>query len=343
MRGRPSASPASLVKQGRHQLLDDISALLLDNDLEITPANLAIMHAACSGANPRLARQMTARAVSGEAITQQWLDEIGGSDAEKQKGNEIETLVTRLESHLEAFAKSARAAHVASATYGADLAQHVTELEQVKDTGQIVIDLADLAKTMLERTRKVEGDMRRSEEEARSLRKSLEKATRDAERDHLTGLPNRRSFEALLERQYREAKAEMESLTVAFCDIDHFKRVNDMHGHDTGDRVIKAVGETLSRITNDNCHVARHGGEEFVMLFRGITPAEAKQRLDETRERMAGRSFVNRKTEEPIGQVTFSGGVADVFRFEDARAALAAADEALYRAKEAGRNCIMLA
>src|SRR3546814_14337675 len=106
---------------------------------------------------------------------------------------------------------------------------------------------------------------------------------RDAELDYLTGLPNRRAFELLLDRHHKEARAALEPLSVAFCDIDEFKKVNDLHGHEAGDRVIKAIADTLARISNDHCHVARHGGEEFVMLFRGLTPTEAAAKPDDAR------------------------------------------------------------
>lgn len=79
------------------------------------------------------------------------------------------------------------------------------------------------------------------------------------------------------------------------------------------------------------------------MLFSGLTPTEAAKKLDEARERMADRRLINRKTDQPFGVITFSGGVADVFGYADPRAALKAADEALYRAKEAGRNRIEVA
>lgn len=79
------------------------------------------------------------------------------------------------------------------------------------------------------------------------------------------------------------------------------------------------------------------------MLFRGLAPSEAAKRLDEAREQLAERRLINRKTDEPFGQITFSGGVADVFGYGEVREALKAADEALYRAKQAGRNRIELA
>ena len=160
---------------------------------------------------------------------------------------------------------------------------------------------------------------------------------------NLTGLPNRRAFEAVFDREYRAAQTEIDNLCVAFCDIDHFKRVNDVHGHETGDRIIQAVAEALDRLSNATCHVARHGGEEFVLLFRGVSVQQATEKLDAVRETFAGRRFVNRKTDDPIGQVTFSGGVADVFAYPIPRDALRAADEALYLAKERGRNVVVVA
>ncbi len=332
-----------LARDARRQLADAIMSFLLNNDLDISSANLTLAHDAFSGKNPALARQIRDRAKSPEGITQQWLDEIAQQNAGRPDQADLDRLVARLESNLDTFQTHTKAARSVTSDYGSELEQHVLDLEQVQKTGQLVTNLASLAKVMLERTRKAEDDMRKSEDEAKSLRRSLARAKRDAEIDHLTGLPNRRAFEVLLERHYSEARAECEPLSVAFCDIDEFKRVNDTHGHEAGDRVIKLIADTLAHISDDHCHVARHGGEEFVMLFRGLPPAEAAKRLDEARESLANRRLINRKTDEPFGQITFSGGVADVFGYEEARGALKAADDALYRAKENGRNRIELA
>src|SRR3546814_20710949 len=98
-----------------------------------------------------------------------------------------------LETTLESFSKNANATRSATADYTDELEQHVAELDLVQGTGQILSSLADLAKAMLERTRKLETDMRRSEEEAKALSRSLEQARPEAELDHMTGLPNRRA------------------------------------------------------------------------------------------------------------------------------------------------------
>lgn len=332
-----------LARHARRELANAIMSFLLDHDLDISQTNLSLAHGAFSGINPRLARQIAAQAQTAEGITQQWLDEIAKEDAASLDHAELDRLVARLETNLDAFQTHTKAARSVTSDYGSELERHVLDLEQVQKTGQLVSSLADLAKVMLERTRRAENDMHKSEDEAKSLRRSLARAKRDAEIDFLTGLPNRRAFEALLERHHAEARAACEPLSVAFCDIDEFKRVNDVHGHEAGDRVIKLIADTLAKISDDHCHVARHGGEEFVMLFRGLAPSEAAKRLDEAREQLAERRLINRKTDQPFGQITFSGGVADIFGYGEVREALKAADDALYKAKQAGRNRVELA
>ena len=338
-----AAAPSDInpLKLARRELLDRVTNFLVDHDLAITPSNLVIAHSAFSGGNLALARKIAEREVARETIEQAWLDEAAREDQpDAGLREDLVKLAARIETSIERFGDSTRSARSAAADYNSELEKHVAEVGEAGASGAMLANIAELATAMLERSRQLEADMQRSERESDALRKSLAKAQREAKVDHLTGLPNRRAFEDLLETHYREAQAEIEPLCVAFCDIDHFKRVNDSHGHDTGDRVIQAIAQVLSQISGKNCHVARQGGEEFVMLFRGMSPREAQARLDAARDQMAARNFVNRATDEPIGQITFSGGVADVFAHEDPRAALRAADEALYRAKHAGRNRI---
>lgn len=340
----PKTGPADdILQQGRRRLLDEISGFLLSHKLEVTPNNLLAAHGAFSGSNPALARKIAQRVAAGLDITQAWLDETTAADENADKHDGIQHIMLRLESMLESFLKNTAAAQNATSSYSEEMEQHVAGLVQVQDADHIVSSLADLARAMLERTRRLEADMRRSEDETKALRRSLKEAKRDAEINHLTGLPNRRAFDAALEREFREARATLDQLMVAFCDIDHFKRINDTHGHEAGDRVIRLIAKVFATISNHNCYVARHGGEEFVMLFRGMSITEAHRKLDQLREQTAARRLINRKTDERLGQITFSAGIADVFDFADPRAALRAADEALYAAKSGGRNQVCVA
>lgn len=331
-----------LVRQARRKLLQDIGTLLLDNDLEITTQNLTTAHSAFAGLNPGLKRRIERQLENGRPISQEWLNLATASDSQFEDDS-VEMLMAKLDQSLDAFARSTQTVRTATTEYGDALESHVGKLETAANPADLFSDLAVYARAMLERSRKIEADLRHSEEESAALRHNLDCARRDAELDFLTGLPNRRAFEAVLETQVSEAKIAGEALCIALCDIDLFKNINDTHGHEAGDRIICVVGETLTNIAGSTCNVARHGGEEFVMLFRGEKPAEAMHKLDDAREKLANRKLVNRKTEQPFGKVSFSAGIADVFAYDDHRAALAAADEALYQAKEAGRNQIKLA
>jgi diguanylate cyclase len=333
---------ARFAADSRRDLLETISAFLLDNELAVSPANLTIAWQAFSGASPNLFRRIANKSASSEPITQQWLDEITAAPAAAQAEDDLRAMFDELDKGVRQFTKSASAARSATSDYQADLGQHLAELEEAGQAIEMVSRLTSLARAMAERTRHAEAELQAREQEARTLRRRLGKARRDAEQDHLTGLPNRRAFEIELERQFAEAAVAHEALSLAFCDVDHFKRINDTHGHEAGDRVLKMIAQVLAKSSNDNCHVSRHGGEEFVLLFRGLTPAEAKCRLDAAREDLAARRLRNRETDEPFGQITFSAGVASVVAHPDPRDALKAADDALYRAKQTGRNQVLV-
>ena len=335
-----NSAPDGPRERHRRQLLARIGSFLLSHRLEINTYTLAIGHDVITGADPRLAQTIDQRVQACQPVTIDWLEEAGRNCGRGDGAAVLNALMTKLETSLEDFGKATRAARTATTEYNSALETHVDELEQVSKAGVVISELATIAKVMLQRTREIEQEMSRSEMQTRTLQKNLDEARRKAEMDHLTGLPNRRAFETVLDKEFEAAVRTNEPLCVAFCDIDLFKRINDTHGHEAGDRVIKAVAQALAKISNDKCHVARHGGEEFVILFRDRTLDEAWAVLDETREGMAERRLVNRATDVPFGQITFSGGIADVFAHASPSEALKAADEALYAAKAAGRNRI---
>ncbi len=325
----------------RRQLLTDVGRFLLTHRLEVNPYTLAIAHDVITGADQRLARQIEGRVATRQPVTLEWLEEAGRNMGRSDGAEALNALMSKLETSLDAFARTTVAARSATSDYNSALEAHVGELEQVSKAGVVISELATIARVMLERTREIEQEMSRSEMQTLALQTSLEEARRSADIDHLTGLPNRRAFESVLAKELATASGAGEPLCVAFIDIDHFKKINDTHGHDAGDRVLKVVAQTLSRISGDKCHVARHGGEEFVVLLRGKTVDEAWNVLDGARETMAERKLVNRATDVPFGKITFSGGIADVFAHASPGEALKAADEALYVAKGKGRNNIV--
>ena len=147
------APPGSrnLVREAREQLLGAMTSFLLSHDLDISPANLLIAHSAFSGINPRLARQIAARSQTHEGVTQQWLDELMEQEPVVADRTDLDRMVARLESNLETFHTSTKAARSATREYGSKLEAHVSDLEQVQKTGELVSHLADIAKVMLAR------------------------------------------------------------------------------------------------------------------------------------------------------------------------------------------------
>lgn len=329
--------PASLA------LVVEIGRFLALHRLEVSSFTLAIAHDYLTGEDARLLRLIDSRLQACGGIDRQWL-EMALSDPDPGSDRKaMSALMVKMQSNIEEFGRTTADARSAASAYGSALAKHVDSMQRRADSADMVAEIARLAAAMLDRSRELERAMTRSELQTRGLQRRLDDARRNAEKDHLTGLPNRRAFETRLAQEVGEARESHEPLCVAICDIDHFKAVNDTHGHEAGDRVLKSVAQALARISNDRCHVARHGGEEFVVLLRGQSLGECWELLDEVRAQQAERKLVNRATDVPFGRVTFSAGLADIFAFADPRAALRAADQALYRAKSGGRNRVIIA
>ncbi|MEI6643356.1 MAG: GGDEF domain-containing protein [Novosphingobium sp.] len=327
----------------KRRMMSRITDFLIDHDLDILPATMSIAYECVTGGAPRLAQQILERTEKGLPISLGWLEEQRGESSNDKNSEAFAVLMGRLEDSLDEFSRTAKGARSATNAYSSALQRHVDDLEGVGRAGVVITELAALTRAMMERTMTIETELACSERRAEALQTSLDETRRLADMDHLTGLPNRRAFDHMLEREVREAQAANESLCVAFVDIDHFKRVNDTHGHPAGDRVLKFVGETLNRIADARCFVARHGGEEFAVIWRNHTVDMAWKKLDSARAEIAERRLVNRANDTPFGRITFSGGIADVFAYPDRSAALKAADEALYIAKQSGRNRILRA
>lgn len=331
------------IDERRLQTLAEISCFLVDHDLPISPFTLEIAHDVVTDANPKITALVKQRLEQRQPLSLRWLEEVAHTVSIENSARQIHALIVRLEKTIDEFAHTSSAARHATTDYNTALEAHVGGLTAINGGGNVVEQITTLARDMLDRTREVALELTRSERETRNLQKQLADARAEAEIDHLTGLPNRRAFEIRYEEEYAATRESGEPLCVAFCDIDEFKRINDRHGHEAGDRVLRTVAQSLATISDDHCHVARHGGEEFVVLLRNKLIEEAAAIIDEAREALAARRLVNRSTEVPFGRITFSAGVADAHAYDDPRGALRAADDALLRAKHAGRNVVLKA
>lgn len=191
----------------KRRLLGKVADFLIDHDLEVMPWTLEIAYDCVTGAKPKLAQMILERTEAGKPITLQWLEQIVREEEGEGTSEMLAALMSRLEESLEEFASTATSARTATSEYGAALQQHVDDLEQVSRAGIVITELATLAKAMMHRTREIEHDLAESEKRTRALQHNLDEARRVADEDHLTGLPNRRAFETLLDKEVAAARA----------------------------------------------------------------------------------------------------------------------------------------
>jgi diguanylate cyclase (GGDEF)-like protein len=160
-------------------------------------------------------------------------------------------------------------------------------------------------------------------------------------RDVLTGLFNRRYMLETCRREFSRAARAGQSISILSIDVDHFKKYNDNHGHDAGDMVLRAVGNCLENLFRNEDIPCRFGGEEFVVILPGADADAGSRRAEQLRSKT--EEIVVRYLEKNLPRITVSIGVA-VFpqAGDNPQAVLKAADEALYRAKEKGRNRVEL-
>lgn len=232
-----------------------------------------------------------------------------------------------------------RSADEASA-YSAALADGARVIDTSDLPVSVATALIDVTRTMIERTRGAEERLRDMGSELATLQQDLAQAREYAEHDPLTGLPNRRALENALVKAVATAHAAEAALSLAYCDIDHFKQLNDTHGHAIGDRVLRHVADCLSDGLGEGAIVSRFGGEEFVVVMEGMPLSDAMAKVDAIRERLASRTLRSRSNDKPLGTVSFSAGLASLRPGEKGEDLLDRADKALYKAKRSGRNRI---
>lgn len=226
-----------------------------------------------------------------------------------------------------------------STKYGRALEQHRQSLERIAT----IEDLRELERRLLEHVNEVQAanDKYRRELDAANLRvveqqRDLEQLRGRVGVDFLTELPNRQRLEEQMREYMNRAERYGQKFSIVVLDVDHFKHINDEHGHTAGDRVLRAIAQLLAENKRASDFLARYGGEEFVLLLPETTLENAAAIAQKTCERVRGRNFQFQT--QPI-RLTLSAGVGEVAPGRDTNESLfERVDKALYDAKEGGRD-----
>ena len=324
--------PASAPLSWQERLFREVGAFLFDNGLDPTPDNYDLAFQFRAAQNQALVNAIRTEMQNTGALSRDAADRIFAENAGPVSAEALARMAADIESQMDGLSGIARKS-------GDDAAEFRTALES--DPGD-VSKVVELTRAMISRTRNAEAELRKSTRELQGLRAHLAEAQHFADVDPLTELANRRAFKRDLEKAIVECRAKGQPLSLAFCDIDHFKRLNDLHGHETGDRVLRFVAQLMAKQFARKGTVGRFGGEEFVVMFPAIDPETARLAVDKCRAALADLPLYAASSGDRIGAVTFTAGVSLLQDDEGMAELLRRADETLYKGKAEGRNRVLI-
>ncbi|MFT7518891.1 MAG: two-component system cell cycle response regulator [Kiritimatiellia bacterium] len=204
----------------------------------------------------------------------------------------------------------------------------------------LVRDLAGNAGALRGQLERTHQKVEQLESRLAAQQRALKDARESADRDPLTSLFNRGAFDRYLLEAVRVAREDETPVALVLLDMDHFKSVNDQHGHPAGDQVLRALATCLRAHVRGEDLVARVGGEEFALVLQGATTTDVLAAVERVRKAIEGKLF---RSDNGEFSVTVSAGVAHIQPFEGPLAFYKRADKALYDAKNSGRNRYVVA
>lgn len=313
-----------------------------DLDLAPTPENYELWykyydgHADLVGAIDKLSKTTIDEAIC-DKLYKRYLTSSTHEDSVRKISDQIQQAIVE----IGGLFRSVRSATNEYDEALGDASGQIDQAESIEDLEHVVTEMVQSTKKMVQYNQSLETQLSNTSSQMAELKQNLDSVRKEAMTDGLTGLSNRKAFDKYLEAAIQDALAEKSTLTLMMMDIDHFKKFNDTYGHLIGDQVLRLVARSLKDGIKGRDLAARYGGEEFAIILpetnfqAGIVVGNALRRTVERKE------VINRTTGDTLGQITLSVGVAEHHKGETIEDFIARADEALYAAKQAGRNKVI--
>lgn len=326
---------------------DQALARIAQERLSATPDIYELWYVYCAGISPEVTRAIDILIANKQKITEdrcrdlhtRFLSEARNEEMIRRAGDQINATIKNVSGVV-------KDVHHATASYSGTLenvsekmagAKNADEIKAIVNT--VISDTQD----MLQRNQKLEKELDRSSVLMEELQRDLEQVRKEAMTDGLTGLSNRKAFDAAIARVAEEAESAQSSFTLLMLDIDHFKSFNDNYGHQIGDQVLRLVSRTLIEGVKGRDIASRYGGEEFAIILPETNLSAGVAVGNSLRKAVATKDVINRSSGDKLGRITMSVGVAEYIAGEKITDMIERADQALYTAKHNGRNQVAAA
>jgi diguanylate cyclase len=316
--------------------------LMTKNGIQMTPENYAVWYEYISGGNMVLSEVIDMDIAEHGAFSNQRTKELYDRFWEPEKNeSKLHEQKTGLRHVLTEVLKYAKTGASAASESTNQLAEALAKLhpemtqEQIHD---VIIGVMKETEQAMSSSQLLTDRLNSAMADIDELKLDIEDTKKQAKTDRLTGLANRKSFDDYIRKIVAEAEQSEQQLTVIFCDLDHFRELNAIHGHLVGDQVLKVIANILKSQLKGRDFVARYGGEEFTITLINTSMEDARQLAETIREEVSNKRIQRKDSKEPLGQITMSFGIAAYWQTEGVDSFLQRADRALYHSKRKGRN-----
>lgn len=316
--------------------------LMTKYGITMTPESYAVWYEYVSGGNMQLSETIDMDIAEHGSFTNQRTQELYERFLRPEKSepnlHEQKNGLRRVLAEILKYAKTG--ANAASACTN-QLAEALAKLHPDMTRAQIhdvIVEVMKETEQAISSSQVLTDKLNAAVADIEALKLDMEDTKKQAKIDRLTGLANRKAFDDYIQTIVKEAERSDQVLSVIFCDLDHFRELNAVHGHLVGDQVLKIVADILKSQLKGRDFVARYGGEEFTITLINTSIEDATMLAESIREEVASKKIQRKDNKASLGQITMSFGIAAYWQTEGVDSFLQRADRALYHAKRKGRN-----
>ena len=334
-------------KEHSAELLRLVLAAMGRHDAVYNPVTYTVWYEHVAGLNQRLSHALEQALQAKPRLNDVDMWQLYVSFVADLDTRTIQRISSELQRMMAGMAESAARTGNQAGVYG----EQLLDLTAALTTGDggllspVVSQVIASTAQMKDTTQALERQVNASQQEIALLKDELVRTRDDSYKDALTGVLNRKGFDQKLIEMLAQPLPEGRSHGLVMLDIDHFKLVNDTHGHVMGDRVLQALGEVLRSVVGEasDLSVARYGGEEFAILMPDRSLVLCQQLAELVCSHTRTMKIRDRHTKAVVLTVTISGGVSTMQAGDDAQTLIARSDAALYQSKQAGRDRVTCA